>query len=74
MRIYSALIGVLFKDLIGCTFFSKKDLDNGYYKSSYTQENSGATFSRMMAKVLAPAIGKYAQFFINDVIRFSKGA
>ena len=92
------IIDDLFKDMIGCTFFSKKDLDNGYYQVELDQasgkypafacelglyewtkmpqglKNSGATFSRMMAKVLAPAIGKYAHVFMDDVIIFSKDA
>jgi hypothetical protein len=92
------IIDDLFKDMVGCKFFSKKDLHAGYYQClldpksrKYTAfacnlglfewtrtpmglKNSGATFQRMMDKVLAPIIGKICHVYQDDIIIFSKTA
>ena len=92
------VIDDLFKDMVGCTFFSKKDLDSGYFQveldelsRKYTAfscelglfhwtkmpqglKNSGATFQKMMNKILAPVIGRTTHCYLDDIIIFSKTA
>jgi hypothetical protein len=92
------VIDDLFKDMIGCTFYSKTDLESGYYQVELDEQsrkytafscelglfewtkmpmglkNSGASFQRCMNKILAPAIGKYAHVYQDDIIIFSKTA